>query len=58
MSDDERLRRWRLILGGEGADGVHQPLRGLDLEMDQALSALYDSERTAGLGAAAPRVAR
>ncbi len=58
MSDDERLRRWRLILGGAGADGASQPLRGLDLEMDQALSALYDTERQAGLGGAAPRVAR
>src|ERR1044071_10156908 len=61
---DERLRRWRLILGGEEADGTGFTLGGADLPMDRALGALYDaapgggSGRRAGLGASAPNIAR
>ncbi|MGA7730839.1 MAG: VWA domain-containing protein [Chloroflexia bacterium] len=57
---DERLRRWRLILGGNEADGTRCALSGSDLRMDSALSALYDrdQERGAGLGASAPNVSR
>ena len=53
---DERLRRWRLVLGG-AAEGT---LEGLDARMDAALAALYDEQdgRGAGFGASAPRVAR
>ncbi|MEU8060811.1 VWA domain-containing protein [Microbispora bryophytorum] len=54
--EDERLRRWRLVLGG-AAEGT---LEGADARMDAALTALYDAQerRGAGLGASAPRVAR
>jgi Mg-chelatase subunit ChlD len=55
---DERLRRWRLILGGDEADGVGCPLQGMDLKMDQALQALYDSDRSGSLGSSSPNVAR
>lgn len=59
--DAQRLRRWRLVLGGD-ADGTGVGLAGRDLAIDQALSALYaadpDAPRSAGLGASAPRVAR
>ena len=45
MSDDmERLRRWRLILGGGEADGTTFALSGTDIQMDRALEALYDGE--------------
>ncbi|PPK62046.1 VWA domain-containing protein [Actinokineospora auranticolor] len=61
-SEAERLRRWRLVLGGEGPD---QKLSAADSGVDGVLSALYDSggrgdgtPRSAGLGASAPRVAR
>ena len=62
---DERLRRWRLVLGG-AADGICPAPAGGDAGMDAALAALYDrdgsgggdGERSAGLGASAPRVAR
>ncbi len=54
----ERLRRWRLILGGGDADGTGLTLHGADAAMDSALGALYDSERSAGLGGSAPNVAR
>ncbi len=56
--DAERLRRWRLILGGDEADGTSCMLKGDDLQMDKTLSALYDGARTAGLGCSAPNVAR
>ncbi|HEX6040804.1 VWA domain-containing protein, partial [Longimicrobium sp.] len=59
MSDDmERLRRWRLLLGGEAADGTGVSLAGADLRMDGALAALYDGTRQGGLGSSAPNVAR
>ncbi|MDG5803215.1 VWA domain-containing protein [Streptomyces ossamyceticus] len=63
---DERLRRWRLVLGGDSADGTGCALGGRDAAMDQALTALYGKgdkpqtgrDRSAGLGASAPSVAR
>lgn len=65
---EERLRRWRLILGGGAADGIcgngsgqagdEFKLSGADQAIDQTLQALYDSERSGGLGASSPKVAR
>lgn len=54
----ERLRRWRLILGGNEADGTGVGLTGIDLERDRTLEALYDTERKGGLGGSAPSVTR
>jgi hypothetical protein len=61
----ERLRRWRLVLGGEEADGVRCTLEGADAAIDRAMAALYDrqlaaptAKRRGGLGASAPSVAR
>ncbi len=73
VTDAERLRRWRMVLGGGGADGTGCELRGQDAAMDGALAALYGQgeggrgkggagsgggKRSAGLGASAPGVAR
>jgi Mg-chelatase subunit ChlD len=58
MSDDDRLKRWRLILGGGSADGVGFRLGGGDARRDEALARLYDAERKGGLGASSPAVAR
>lgn len=65
---DERLRRWRLVLGPDGAESTGRALTGQDAARDGALSALYGggkkpggrggTERSAGLGASAPAVAR
>lgn len=67
-AEDERLRRWRMVLGADGAGGTGHALTGRDAAMDEALTALYDgrrkpggrdgTERSAGLGASAPSVAR
>jgi Mg-chelatase subunit ChlD len=59
LGTDERLRRWRLVLGGDSADGTGCALSGDDAAMDSALEQLYNAEgRKAGLGGSAPRVAR
>lgn len=55
---EEAVRRWRLILGGDQNDGTGYSLTGVDLQMDKTLSALYDSERSAGLGPSSPNVNR
>jgi len=68
IEETERLRRWRLMLGkdvqecmcsgtGEGTGG-NLELSKHDLGMDRVLDALYDSERSAGLGSSSPNVAR
>jgi Mg-chelatase subunit ChlD len=59
--ENERLRRWRLILGGDANDGTGCALSGGDLGMDKALTWLYDkddSKRSGGLGKSSPNVAR
>ena len=66
LPESERMRRWRLVLGG-GDDGTGVSLAGADVGVDAALAALYiaepgspsrPGERGAGLGASAPSVAR
>ncbi|MEE1741949.1 VWA domain-containing protein [Streptomyces sp. BE147] len=68
-ADGERLRRWRMVLGADSAESTGCTLTGRDAAMDSALGALYGggekkpgsrggSERSAGLGASAPSVAR
>ena len=58
ISDEEAARRWRLVLGGDQADGIGCRLSLRDQQMDQALQALYDSDRKGGLGSSTPSVAR
>jgi Mg-chelatase subunit ChlD len=58
MQAEQDIRRWRLILGGQQNDGTGFPLSGLDLQMDQAMEALYDSDRKGGLGPSSPNVSR
>src|SRR5512139_370941 len=68
----DRLTRWRMVLGGDAADGLGVGLDGEAARVDGALDALYGSgrdtltgsagggggRRTGGLGASAPKVAR
>jgi len=73
MSAEERLRRWRLVLGsasdsdagtaGGTAGQAGSPLSDRDSAIDKALAAVYDSRpefgrRSAGLGSSAPSVHR
>lgn len=58
MNDEELVRKWRLILGGQQNDGTGFALSGQDLQMDKTLEALYDTDRRGGLGASSPNVAR
>jgi Mg-chelatase subunit ChlD len=58
IGDEEALKRWRLVLGGDAADGTGVRLSGGVLEMDRSLQALYDSDRRGGLGSSSPSVAR
>lgn len=65
---EDRLRRWRLILGGHEADGTGVSLSGGDAAMDRALGALYDrgmspedkerNRKNVGMGSSMPNVAR
>ncbi|WP_407444694.1 VWA domain-containing protein [Rhodococcus sp. (in: high G+C Gram-positive bacteria)] len=62
---DERMRRWRLLLGDAAEESTTALGAGADSAMDAALAALYDTDadgtggpRSGGLGASAPKVAR
>lgn len=61
VDQSERLRRWRMLLGGD-ADGTGYALTEEgDLGMDKALTALYGADQPkskGGLGGSAPGVAR
>lgn len=70
--DVEQVKRWRLILGAASDESLGQCCSGLNLspeqlEMDQALAAIYDETddggsgggpRSAGLGGSTPRLAK
>ena len=72
VSDHERRRRWRMVLGGtpdeegsgQGVTGM--ALDGHDVRIDAALAAVYDTRprgtrsggRSGGLGTSSPAVAR
>lgn len=70
ISAEERLRRWRLLLGGNQAEGTGCALAGIDLAIDRALASLYDpgaedgddltrtGPRKGGTGSSRPNVAR
>ncbi len=58
VEEEERLRRWRLVLGKPADESLGRPLTVVDLGMDRVLDALYDRERGGDLGASAPSVAR
>lgn len=61
IDEEERLRRWRLVLGGPAAEATGVDLSGTDLGMDTVLAALYDTEkdqRRVGMGPSMPNVSR
>lgn len=58
LPEEERLERWRLVLGEPAQGALGTSLGEAELRMDKALEALYDSERRGGLGKSSPSVAR
>jgi Mg-chelatase subunit ChlD len=58
ISDDDAAKRWRLVLGGDDADGTGVSLTGAALKIDRALQALYDPSPRGSLDSSQPRVAR
>ena len=56
--EEESLKRWRLILGGNEADGTGVTLSPEELRIDRSLEAVYDSDRKGGFGSSAPKVSR
>ncbi len=55
---EERLKKWRLILGKKADPTGEHGLEGAAQGMDEVLEALYDTERQGGLGSSSPSVNR
>jgi Mg-chelatase subunit ChlD len=45
LQQNDNIKRWRMMLGGDEADGTGCKLSGKDAQMDAALGALYEFER-------------
>lgn len=58
MNNEQHIRKWRLILGGDQNDGTGISLNERDIQIDKTLEALYDCKRQGGLGASSPNVVR
>ena len=61
MDEKERLRRWRLVLGGDSEETIGAGLTGKDRGMDGVLAALYGGQKDSknvGYGGSMPNVAR
>ncbi len=61
MDEKERLRRWRLVLGGDSEETIGCGLAGEDRGMDGVLAALYGGEKdgkNVGHGGSLPNVTR
>ncbi|PUZ26068.1 hypothetical protein DCC81_17660 [Chitinophaga parva] len=58
MSNEQELRKWRMILGNHAEDTTGISLDGRQLQMDKTLEALYDTDRRGGLGPSSPNVSR
>lgn len=56
--EENRLEKWRLILGKQSDPEATVELGAEAVGMDGALEALYNSERKGGLGASSPNVNR
>jgi Mg-chelatase subunit ChlD len=58
MNKDEQLTKWRLILGKQADPSVSVPLDASSMGMDGVLEALYDTDRSGGLGSSSPNINR
>ena len=57
-SDDERIRKWRLILGQEADPEGSIALEGRLSGIDDALEVLYEPDKQGGLGDSSPKLHR
>jgi Mg-chelatase subunit ChlD len=57
-NNEQHIRKWRLILGGQENDGTGFSLNERDVQVDKTLAALYDTGKKGGLGPSSPNVAR
>lgn len=55
---EEKIRKWRLVLGKQADQNNDVSLSAEMKGMDEVLEALYDSQRKAGLGSSSPNVNR
>jgi Mg-chelatase subunit ChlD len=59
MTTEEKLKRWRLMLGKQADEGIGEvKLDATEQGMDKTMAALYESERKGGLCASNPNVSR
>jgi len=58
LSDDEQVKKWRLILGQDADEEQSVGLGEDELNMDGVLEALYQNERQGGLSDTSPSVNR
>ena len=56
--EEKYLKRWRLILGSDEADGTGITLTKEEQRIDNSLKAVYESDRSGGLGSSSPKVSR
>jgi Mg-chelatase subunit ChlD len=56
--DNDKLTKWRLVLGKQADPSVSMKLEGELKGIDGVLDALYDSDRTGGLGSSSPNINR
>ena len=56
--EEKYLKRWRLVLGGDEADGTGITLTKEEQRIDNSLKAVYESDRSGGLGSSSPKVSR
>ncbi|MEZ4949178.1 MAG: VWA domain-containing protein [Saprospiraceae bacterium] len=55
---EEKLEKWRLILGQKSDPSEQVQLKPTRKKMDDVLEALYDSDRKGGLGSSSPNINR
>lgn len=55
---DKAIKRWRLALGAEARDVLNCSFSDREKGIDRTLEALYDTQRTGGLGPSSPHVSR
>ena len=58
MTNEDKLKRWRLVLGSETKEELPVSFTPQEAGIDKTLEALYNSNRRGGLGPSSPNVAR